>query len=304
MTRSRTTKLAAIGSTLAIATAALAGCSSATQSASSSDPTPSGPAPVVSKDDALAAQVPQGIKDSGKLTVATDPGSAPMVFGDIADPQGVDPDLARAVATTLGLEASFNQVPFAQIRDNVAAGKSNVGWSVTTVTDERLKLVDFATYYNSGKAWIVKKGSSFNPDDYCGQTIASIQGYLYTTEASQASAACTSAGKAAIGIKIVQSANEGRDAVTSGDAAAFPVDSPIAENMIANSGGALVQAGATTQIAPLGASIEKNSALGPLVRDAIQKLMDGGQYQQIINRWQVPSGAIDKSTFETGSSSR
>lgn len=306
MSRTRSTKLTAIAASLALATAALAGCSAsdsnpaASASPGAGDPTPTGPAPAVSKDDTLAAKVPQAIKDSGKLTVATDPGSAPMVFGDIADPQGVDPDLARAVATTLGLEASFTQVPFAQIRDNVAAGSNNVGWSVTTVTNERLKLTDFATYYDSGKAWIVKNGSTFNPNDYCGQQIASIQGYLYTTEAAQASAACKAAGKAEIGVQVVQSANEGRDAVTSGAVAAFPVDSPIAESMIATSGDALAQAGETTQVAPLGAVIEKNSQLGPLVRDAIQKLIDGGQYKQIVERWQVPSGAITNSKFETG----
>lgn len=231
--------------------------------------------------------------------MATSPGSAPMVFGDISDPQGVDPDLARAVATTLGLKASFTDVPFDQIQNNVAGGSSDVGWSVITVTNERLQLVNFATYYNSGKAWVVKKGSSFNPDNYCGTKIASIQGYLYTTQANDASIACTKIGKPSITIKIVQSAAEGQQAVTSGDVDAFPVDSPIAESMIATSNGSLAQAGKTTQIAPLGAVVQKNAGLGPLVQQAIQKLINGGQYKQILDRWQVPTGAITQSKLET-----
>lgn len=297
---SRFSKTGVVLGSVVLALGVVTGCSSDSSPAPSSDsPSPTGPAPTVSADPTLAARVPQKIKDSGTHKVATDPGSAPMVFGSIDNPQGIDPDLARAVASTLGLKSEFASVPFAQIRDNIAAGTSDVGWSVTTVTPERLKQVDFVTYYNAGKAWLVKSGSTFDPNNLCGQKIASIDGYLYTTEAQDASKACTISSKAAVSIKIVSTASDGRAAVESGEVAAFPVDSPIAESMIANSNGSLARAGEVTQVAPLGAVIAQGSELGPVVRDAVQKLIDGGQYKQIVDRWQVPSGAISESKLET-----
>lgn len=301
MSRSRRSRLSLLTCAGALLALPLAGCSGSDASAPSTpaaDIAPVASEPAVQADAELAAQVPAAIKDKGSLSIATDPTYPPMSFGD--GPQGVDADLARAAARTLGLEAEFTTVPFASIRDNVAKGEQDLGWSYTTVTSERMKQVDFVTYYRAGQAWIVKQGSKFSPDDLCGTTSAVIDGFIYVEQIKQISEdSCVSQSKKPANVSIVAGATEGVAMVLDGRADAFPVDSPVAASEIARSNGRLAQAGETLDIAPLGVSVQKGSELGPLVQKAIQHLIDSGAYEQILNRWQVPQGAVDDSLLAT-----
>lgn len=217
------------------------------------------------------------------------------MFGTPTALQGVDADLANLTTQLLGLQTQYVQVDFGSIRDTVANGTNALGWGSMTVTPERAQQVNFVTYYNAGISWITKAGSGFNPNSACGTTVAALAESVFIQKLNTLNTQCTNSGKPAIKITSVDSTAEGIALVTSNQAAATPTDSPVAASAIATSNGQLQQAGSTTDIAPLGIAVAKDSALGQLLTEAIQQLIDGGQYTGVLNRWQVPQGAIEKS---------
>lgn len=291
-----------VGGVAAVALVALASCSSSSSSPNPSGsaailppPTPQGPAPTVTQDATIAAKVPAAIKNSGKLTIATDPNYPPMSF-NASSPQGVDIDLANATAQVLGLQPQITSIPFDALINNVTSGTSNVGWAALTVTAEREQQADFVSYYSTGLAWLEKTGSSFNPDSPCGTTVAVGNRTSVMADATKnIKQKCQLAGALPISIVYANSQTQAAEMVLSGQATVTLADTPVIQSLVASSNGQLSQAGSSRASAPIGVAMSRNSGLGPVMQEAIQKLIDGGQYKQILDRWQIPAGAITKS---------
>jgi ABC-type amino acid transport substrate-binding protein len=112
--------------------------------------------------------------ESGTLTVGSDIPYAPFEFGDPPDYEGIDVDLVNAVADRLGLEVKFVKTPFDVIFRNLAqGGKFDMVASSTTITDERLKTVDFSDpYFVGDQSLMVKKGSDIKTvEDVAGEIV-------------------------------------------------------------------------------------------------------------------------------------
>ncbi len=278
------------------------GCSSSTEAEGRSLPTipeaaPKGAAPTVVEAPELAARVPAAMRQAGKLTIATDSDTPPMTF-DGLNLQGVDIDLARATAQLLGLEPVFADVWFDDLRPAIAAGKQDVGWSDTTVTPERLQLVDFVSYYDTAIIWVKRTGSSFSPANLCGATVASHAAGGLTEDVPRAdSLKCQARGEPAVTFIKALDVTEAAAMVLAGQVDAFAADTPVIDSLIARTNGQLEAAGQAYGVTPLGVVLAKGSQLGPVIRDAVQRLIDGGQYRQILDRWQVPNGAIKQSVL-------
>ncbi len=294
---------AAVITTMSMASACSSQSSTPTPTGSSPaqstipDPIPKGPAPTVAKDATLAASVPASVRGTGKLTIATDPNYAPLAFNP-ASPQGVDIDLATATSQLLGLTPELVAVPFDSLNASVTSLKENLAWSATTVTAERAAQVDFVTYYLSGIAWLEKTGSDFTPESPCGATVAvGVRGSVMDAVVKQIKQKCQLAGLLPISIVRAAGQTKAAELVLTGQAEVTLADTPVINSLIARTNGQLEQADSAREIAPLGVVLPKGSPLGPVVRNAIQKLIDGGQYQQILDRWQIPQGAIKASVL-------
>src|SRR6478609_3222196 len=148
---------------LATAGLALSACgsnsldSNSTPSSSSSSSSSSSQ----SVDPALAAKVPQKIKDAGKIVVGSDASYAPNEFIDTDGKTvvGMDVDLFKAVAAKLGLKAEFQNADFGTIILGTTSGKYDVGVSSFTINAERKKAVNMVSYFNAGTQWAVKSGN-------------------------------------------------------------------------------------------------------------------------------------------------
>src|SRR5689334_12091905 len=127
--------------TLGLAAHALAGCGSSnspsTTATSSAASTTSGTASKV------AALVPAAVKSSGTLSVAADASYAPNEFvgSDGKAVEGMDADLAKALASVMGLKADVKNQTFDSIIPGLAAKKYDLGMSSFTDTKEREKTV-------------------------------------------------------------------------------------------------------------------------------------------------------------------
>lgn len=107
--------------------------------------------------------------EDGKLTVAAELGFAPFEYMDekTGEPVGFDVDLIAAVAKKMGLESSYlpNQKFDTLVPLIKQGGKADVAIAGITITDDRVKEVDFTEpYLDSNQAIVVKKDSGETED--------------------------------------------------------------------------------------------------------------------------------------------
>lgn len=100
---------------------------------------------------------------------------------------GFDIDVAEAVAKELGLEPEQKKFKFAGIVEGVKSGRFDVAVASHTITEDRLKEVNFSTpYYYSGPQIFVRPDSSVQTlSDLEGKEIAVSKGSTYADTAKE-----------------------------------------------------------------------------------------------------------------------
>ena len=250
-----------------------------------------------SVDSALAAKVPQKIKDKGTIVVGSDASYAPNEFIDTDGKTvvGMDVDLFNAVAAKLGLKAEFQNAGFDTIILGVTSGKFDVGVSSFTINDERKKSVNMVSYFNAGTQWAVKKGNpkKVDPDNACGLSIGVQKGTVQIDDLNARSKKCTAAGKPAIKQIIDADQSKVTASVISGKSDAMLADSPVGLYAVKQTGGQLEALGDIYDAAPYGFVVPKDQTdFAQAIADALKAMATDGTYKQILDKWGNDSGAI------------
>jgi polar amino acid transport system substrate-binding protein len=272
----------------------LAGCTSNSENSG-----PTGTTVAVSKVDSIAAQLPDKIKQSGKLTVGVNIPYAPNEFKDSAGKIiGFDVDLMNAVASVLGVQADYREASFDSIIPSIQTGTVDVGMSSFTDSTDRQQEVDFVDYFSAGMRWAQQKGKPVDPNNACGKKV-SVQRTTdeETKELPAKSKACTDAGKPAISIVAFDEQSAAANALVLGQVDAMSADSPVTAYAIKQQPDKIEFAGPVFDSAPYGWPVQKKSPLGPVLQAAVQHLMDSGDYRKIAENWGVQDGGITKSVI-------
>ncbi len=95
---------------------------------------------------------------NGKLIMATNAYFAPYEYYEGDQIVGVDAEFAKAICDLLGYELEISDMEFDSIIVAVNSGKADFGMAGMTVTEERLKNIDFTDSYCTGVQTIVVKG--------------------------------------------------------------------------------------------------------------------------------------------------
>ncbi len=278
------------------ASLSLSGCTKSSESGKGSGAAESSVAVTPAKVDAIAATLPEDIRNSGKLIVGVNIPYAPNEFKD-ADGKivGFDVDLMNAVAGVLGLTADYRESDFAKIIPSIQGGTYNVGMSSFTDSKERQKSVDFIDYYSAGILWAQRPGGGIDPAEACGKKVA-VQATTVeeTDELPAKSKKCTEAGKPAIEIVKFDSQDGATNAVILGQVDAMSADSPVTSYAIKQSNGKLEPAGAIFEAAPYGWPVKKDSPLAQSLQKALEHLIETGDYKTIAANWGLEAGMISK----------
>jgi polar amino acid transport system substrate-binding protein len=259
------------------------------------------PLPSVSADEALAAAVPEAIKQDGVITVGSDTTYAPNEFiaEDGETVVGFDVDLFTLVAKKLGLEVQFESAPFDSIIAGVGSGKYETGVSSFTINPEREAQANMVSYYTAGTQWSTKKGNPDNvdPDNACGLRIAVQKATVQVDDITARSQKCTDEGKPAITIDQYEGQDEATAAVVSGKDVAGLADSPVMAYAVKQTNGQLELLGDVYDAAPYGYVVAKEQTeFAQAVADAVKALIEDGSYQKVLEMWGVEDGAIDDPT--------
>ena len=99
---------------------------------------------------------PDGVdRSNGTLTMATNAAFEPYEFYKDQKVVGIDADMAQAVCDKLGMELKIEDMEFDSIINAVTSGKADVGIAGMTVTEDRLKSIDFSDPYTTATQVII-----------------------------------------------------------------------------------------------------------------------------------------------------
>ena len=277
---------------------AAAGCTNASSAGGSTEPKDADSTTSASSgvDEDAAALLPADVKDKGVITVAMDASYPPFQYfeNDNKTIIGFDVDLSNALAAKLGIEAKQVNAGFDTILPGLAAEKYDMGESAFSVTPERAKSVDFVTYMNAGSGIAVKPGNpldlEMDPADLCGHKVAAQKGSLQgITQLPQISKDCEAAGEYPVDIRLYPSQNDANLALTSGRVDAVMADSFALAYAGQLANGAFELApGEDYEPAPLGVALPKGSDLKPAIEAALAALLQSGEYNEILEKWDLP----------------
>ena len=126
--------------------------------------------------------------DGGTLRMGTNATFPPYEFvGDDGNVQGIDADIAAAIADKLGMKLEITDMEFDSLIPALQSDTIDVALAGMTVTPDRQENVDFSDSYAKGvQVIIVKDGSDIaSPDDLEGKNIGvqtGTTGDIYCTD--------------------------------------------------------------------------------------------------------------------------
>jgi len=265
----------------------------------------------------LHDKLPASVKSAKVLKIGIDLNYAPVDFKDGGGkPDGLDPDIAKAIGEVLGVRVEFVDTPFDKLVQNLQAKQTDLVMSA--MTDNRQRRdgtddngtqvnpgVDFVDYFIAGTSIVVGKGnpqSIGSIDDLCGRTIALQRGTTQAAIAQRQTGACEKVKKA-LTIKLTDSDSDALALVASGKAVAdlndFPVAAYVAQQ--GQNGAQFQVAGTQLQASPYGIAVGKDAGQ---LRDAVAKSLDriirNGEYEKILAKWGVGAGAAQNAVVNGG----
>lgn len=306
-------RIAAVGAVAVAGTLLVTGCGDHTDKGSGNGSgTSNASAP-------LAGKLPADIKKAGVIKVGSDIAYPPVEFMKDGKAVGIDPDIADALGKQLGVKFDFQNGKFDNLIVGLQANRFQMVMSAMNDTKNRQNGidsdtgkkvgtgVDFVDYFTAGTSILVQKG---NPkgikslDDLCGKVVALQKGTTSEGIAKTQSKKCTTDGKKAIDLQTFDTDPEALLRLKQGASVADLNDFPVAAYNAKTSGGGsdFEVVGDQIEAGPYGIAVSKDKTQ---LRDALQAAMNAiiknGEYQKIVQKWNVTQGAVTEAKTNGGS---
>ena len=218
--------------------------------------------------------------NAGKLTMSTNAAFPPYeMTADDGSFEGIDIEVAGAIAEKLGLELQVDDMDFDAALLAAQNGKSDMVMAGVTVTDERQKVMDFSDTYAEGiQSIIVPEDSDIaSVDDLAGKVIGTQRGttgYIYCTDDFGDENVIAYDN----GLTAVQALNNGQvDAVVIDNA-------PAKEFVAANPGLKILDTAYAQEDYAIGVA-KGNTALLDAINGALEELQADGTLQSIVDKY-------------------
>ena len=215
----------------------------------------------------------------GKLTMSTNAQFPPYeMTTDDGGFEGIDVEIATAIAEKLGLELDILDMDFDSALLAVQQGKSDIVMAGVTVNDDRLLVMDFSTSYANGvQVVIVKEGSDITIDNMG-------EGLIGTQRGTTGNIYCTDD----YGEEHVMAYDDGFTAVQAlmnGQVDCVVIDNAPAQEFVKNNPGLTIL---DTEYANEDYAIglnKGNTALLDAINTALNELISDGTVQTIIDKY-------------------
>ena len=222
----------------------------------------------------------------GKLTMSTNASFPPYeMVADDGSFEGIDIEVAGAIAQKLGLELQVDDMGFDAALQAAQTGKSDMVMAGVTVTEERQAVMDFSNSYANGvQVVIVKEDSPIQTlDDLANANMIGCQmgttGYIYCSDTVE---------NGGYGEDHVTPYDDGAAAVqalVNGQIDAVVIDNmPAQEYVAANPGLRILDTEYANEDYAIGVA-KGNTALLDAINGALEELTNDGTIQSIVDKY-------------------
>ena len=221
---------------------------------------------------------------TGTLVMATNATFPPYEYVDGNDYVGIDVEIAGAIAKELGMELQIDDMDFDSIVTSVQTGKADIGVAGMTVTEDRLKNVNFSDSYATGvQVIIVAEGSDIaSPDDLEGKMIGVQQGttgHIYCADTPE------NGGYGEENVTAYPNGASAVEALKNGKVDCVVIDNEPAKAFVAaNEGLKILETEFVTEEYAI-AIAKENTELLEKVNASLTKLKEDGTLQTIIDKY-------------------
>lgn len=265
---------------MALGLSACGGSNSAASSSAAGSVSGSASGSVSNGDPAFTTVTP------GKLTMSTNASFPPYeMVADDGSFEGIDIEVAGAIAEKLGLELQVDDMGFDAALQAAQTGKSDMVMAGVTVTEERQAVMDFSNSYANGvQVVIVKEDSPIQTvDDLANANMIGCQmgttGYIYCSDTPE---------NGGFGEDHVTPYDDGAAAVQAlmnGQIDAVVIDNmPAQEYVAANPGLKILDGEFTNEDYAIGVA-KGNTALLDAINTALDELTNDGTIQSIVDKY-------------------
>lgn len=280
-------KLALLGLTAVMSLSLLAGCGGTTGNAETPDAGETTPA---TESQAPAGETtPAGeftTVEAGKLHMSTNAAFPPYeMIKDDGTFEGIDVEVAAAIAEELGLELVVDDMGFDAALLAAQNGQSDMVMAGVTVTEERQAVMDFSESYATGvQVVIVKEDSPIQTvDDLATAEMIGTQvattGYIYCSDTPE------NGGYGEDHVTAYESGALAVQALINGKVDAVVIDNaPAQEFVAANEGLKILDTEFAVEDYAIGVK-KGNTALLDAINGALNKLIEDGTVQSIVDKY-------------------
>ena len=276
-------KVFALALTVLMVMSMFAGCGSSNTAKATTAATeaPATTAEATAAETTAAATAASELKtvEAGKLIMSTNAAFPPYeMVADDGSFEGIDVEVAGAIAGKLGLELVVDDMDFDAALLAVQQNKSDIVMAGVTVTEDRQLIMDFSDSYATGvQVVIVKEGSDVTLDNLGEKMIGTQRGttgYIYTS--------------GDYGDDHVTAYDNGASAVQAllnGQVDCVVIDSAPAEAFVAaNAGLTILDTEYVTENYAIGVN-KDNAALLDAINQALAELTADGTIQAIVDKY-------------------
>ena len=276
-------KVFALALTVLMVMSMFAGCGSSNTAKTTTAATeaPATTAEATAAETTAAATAASELKtvEAGKLIMSTNAAFPPYeMVADDGSFEGIDVEVAGAIAGKLGLELVVDDMDFDAALLAVQQNKSDIVMAGVTVTEDRQLIMNFSDSYATGvQVVIVKEGSDVTLDNLGEKMIGTQRGttgYIYTS--------------GDYGDDHVTAYDNGASAVQAllnGQVDCVVIDSAPAEAFVAaNAGLTILDTEYVTESYAIGVN-KDNTALLDAINQALSELTADGTIQSIVDKY-------------------
>ena len=266
--------------------ALLAGCGSSTAETKAPETT-AAPAPAATEAAATAeteAAAAFTTIEAGKLIMSTNATFPPYeMVADDGSFEGIDVEVAGAIAAKLGLELVVDDMDFSAALLAVQEGKSDIVMAGVSVTEDRLLVMNFSDSYATGvQTVIVKEGSDVTMDNL-GEKMIGCQkgttGYIYASDSPE------NGGYGEDHVTAFDNGASAVQALINGQVDCVIIDDAPAQEFVAANPGLTTLDGAWVEEQYAIGLNKDNTALLDAVNAALAELTADGTVQAIVDKY-------------------
>ncbi|MCB8877557.1 ABC transporter substrate-binding protein [Acidisoma silvae] len=248
---------------------------------------------------AEAATLPASIAASKTLRLAVNGTYPPMESHDVATNklEGLDVDIANALAAKLGVKLVWDDMAFAQIVPSLQTGRDDMIISGITDTKAREANLDFIDYFKTGPQFYVQSSSAAQTAvDLCGKRIGTVRSTSFPAEMQAWSQTyCVGAGRPAMVYMPAENSPDLHTQLMENRIDGAVQGSETLPYLVQTGGGKYRVLGTPFSTGFQGIAFRKDETqLRAAVNDALAAIIADGTYGAILKTYGLSANAVDK----------